>query len=228
MSNEYSIADARYKAIKKREYNYLLCLFIYEKLKSNLNAIDIKISINIEFSLYCPKKNLIDEYNKFLQKRRDSINNDLYKKINEVFPKLAIRKKNALGFKDFKNLCDSYDHNFISLKDFRTVYKQNKDNRCCGYCGISEKQISKLDSNEKINTKRLSTRGKKLEIDRIRPHELYSKDNILLSCYWCNNAKTDEFELDEFELIARGINDIFAKRLNTDIEFPNYDNYKQT
>ena len=49
----------------------------------------------------------------------------------------------------------------------------------------------------------------------------YKIGNIILSCYWCNNAKSDEFSLSEFKEIARGINHTWNKRLRSiDIEFP--------
>jgi len=38
-----------------------------------------------------------------------------------------------------------------------------------------------------------------------------------MSCYWCNNAKTDEFFVDEFKEIARGINYAWQKRLGNEI-----------
>jgi len=37
-----------------------------------------------------------------------------------------------------------------------------------------------------------------------------------MSCYWCNNAKTDEYIPSEFKEIARGINHVWNKRLEKD------------
>ena len=41
----------------------------------------------------------------------------------------------------------------------------------------------------------------------------YKLDNVVLACYWCNNAKTDEFSPNEFKEIARGINEVWKRRL---------------
>lgn len=37
-------------------------------------------------------------------------------------------------------------------------------------------------------------RGYWLEIDRKNPKALYSSDNCVLSCYFCNNDKSDVFD----------------------------------
>jgi 5-methylcytosine-specific restriction endonuclease McrA len=65
-----------------------------------------------------------------------------------------------------------------------------------------ENRIDKLISKDKVYTKRLYSRGRSLEIDKIEPNEDYTRDNIVLSCYWCNNAKTDEYTYDEFKRIG--------------------------
>ena len=53
-----------------------------------------------------------------------------------------------------------------------------------------------------------------LEIDRKRPNEEYTTDNSVLCCYWCNNAKTDEFCATEFKAIGEEIGKIWRKRLS--------------
>jgi len=34
-----------------------------------------------------------------------------------------------------------------------------------------------------------------------------------MACYWCNNAKTDEFDGDEFKEIGEAIKKVWKKRL---------------
>ena len=68
-------------------------------------------------------------------------------------------------------------------------------------------------------------RGRKLEVDQINPKKGYTENNILLTCYWCNNAKTDTFFVSEFKDIARGINiawNIKLKKLDIEesVNFP--------
>ncbi|HEY1040876.1 MAG TPA: hypothetical protein VGF30_15780, partial [Bacteroidia bacterium] len=73
----------------------------------------------------------------------------------------------------------------------------------CFYCGITEEKISELLNSNKLFTKRLKTRGRRLEFERLSSEEHYSNiDNLKLCCYWCNNAKTDTFTVDEFKLIG--------------------------
>ena len=101
--------------------------------------------------------------------------------------KLWLRKKMKIPFSDF----------------YKWYIKLDKK---CFYCDITEEEIKTLLDNGKLETKRITTRGKKLELDRKQPNLPYDiLDNIVLSCYWCNNAKTDEFTVDEFMPIAQGI-----------------------
>ena len=82
----------------------------------------------------------------------------------------------------------------------------------CFYCGITENQIAELFKTNKIETKR--NRGKKLEIERLLPKEPYDNlKNLVFSCYWCNNAKTDTFSSEEFKIIGKEIGKIWKKRL---------------
>lgn len=102
---------------------------------------------------------------------------------------------------------------FISLDDFRLFYGEDNKDRECNYCGIKESEIEQLIKRNLITTKRLSTRGIKMEIDRLEANKGYIKDNIVTACYWCNNAKTDEFTADEFEPIGLLIGHALKKRL---------------
>lgn len=86
--------------------------------------------------------------------------------------------------------------------------------RECYYCKITEEKIAMLISNGKIITKRLSTRGRNLEIERIEPNLSYDAlSNLVYCCNWCNNAKTDEFTESAFKLIGQGISEIWKSRL---------------
>lgn len=86
----------------------------------------------------------------------------------------------------------------------------------CFYCGITEEQIQKLLDRNLLTTKRLATRGRKLELDRKQSELSYDNlDNIVLSCYWCNNAKTDTFTHEEFLEIGKAFSKIWQQRLTT-------------
>ena len=82
----------------------------------------------------------------------------------------------------------------------------------CHYCGITQEELDALHKIGIVN-KRLS-RGKTLEIDRKKADEEYSNlENLTLSCYWCNNAKTDTFTEVEFMIIGKAIGIVWKKRL---------------
>ena len=52
-----------------------------------------------------------------------------------------------------------------------------------------------------------------MEIDLIKPKCEYSKDNVILACYWCNNAKSDEFpELEFFNKRGPGIGKVWNSK----------------
>lgn len=98
--------------------------------------------------------------------------------------------------------------------DFKTFYEWHKtieDDKKCFYCGITESEIELLNNHQPL-TKRL--RGKNLELDRREPNLSYDDiDNLVYSCYWCNNAKTDTFTDKEFQEIGKVISSIWRKRL---------------
>jgi len=75
------------------------------------------------------------------------------------------------------------------------------EKRCC-YCNSTQLEIENFYN--KTLSKRNGTRGKTLEIERIKDTE-YTRENCLLSCYWCNNAKSDVFTFDEFKSIGKVI-----------------------
>lgn len=98
------------------------------------------------------------------------------------------------------------------LKAFYEWYQSHE--RKCVYCGATEDQLQKMISNKLIFSKRLVTRGKTLEMERMAPEESYENwDNITMSCYWCNNAKTDTFTHEEFKEVGKVIGEIWKKRL---------------
>jgi hypothetical protein len=126
----------------------------------------------------------------------------------------AAKKKN-------KNITELYELLFkdygerhkelFSLEHFTELLSQTS----CAYCGISIEQINQLSKNNSLHNKRSETRGYSLEIDRKHPNLEYSSDNCCMSCYWCNNAKTDEYSYNEFKnCIAPAIRAVWNCRLS--------------
>jgi 5-methylcytosine-specific restriction endonuclease McrA len=89
------------------------------------------------------------------------------------------------------------------------------ENACeCEYCHITLNQINKLIDQKALFKKHI-TRGWSLEIDRKAANLEYTKDNCVTCCYWCNNAKTDEFSHREFKKIGIEIQKIWNERLKS-------------
>ena len=177
--------------------------------------------------------NYIDEIEQF------EITNDLANLYSNTYYQTKLKEKRAISFNyknayvdnicknipsktkikellrnELKPLKDKYKEKFKNIFPLEEFEKMTKD-ETCSYCGISLAQIEELGKNGKLNNKRSDTRGYTLEIDRMLPNLEYSKKNCCMACYWCNNAKTDEFSPEEFKPIARGINEIWNKRLET-------------
>lgn len=83
----------------------------------------------------------------------------------------------------------------------------------CEYCGISLEEIEALADKRMLHKK--NDRGWSLEIDRLNSNYEYTRDNCVMACYWCNNAKTDEFTEDEFKEIGKSIKKVWEKRLQS-------------
>ena len=75
------------------------------------------------------------------------------------------------------------------------------EKKCC-YCDSTDIEIEKFYN--KTISKRNGTRGRTLEIERVNDTP-YSRENCKLSCYWCNNAKSDVFRYEEFKIIGKAI-----------------------
>jgi 5-methylcytosine-specific restriction endonuclease McrA len=92
-------------------------------------------------------------------------------------------------------------------------FKELEQAQECEYCGITLKEIIELSSKQKIFKK--NERGWVMEIDRRKPNKEYSDENCVAACYWCNNAKTDEFDDVEFKPIGEAIGVILRARLTS-------------
>ena len=124
-----------------------------------------------------------------------------YEELKEVRQKIAAirklwtRKKISMSFSDFYQWYLSHEQK-------------------CIYCDITEAQIKLLLETARLETKRITTRGRKLELERKQPNLKYDKfDNLAFSCYWCNNAKTDTFTEEEFKKVGKVFKEIWKNRL---------------
>ena len=88
---------------------------------------------------------------------------------------------------------------------------------CC-YCGVPE-NLCKEKLQEQGAT-RQGHRGSYLEVEKTNPDKTYTKDNCVLACYLCNNAKTNFIQVQDFEPIARGIYQFWTQNKKLQFAFP--------
>ncbi len=209
--NEEDLPNIDYNRILERSFIYQIEYGTEDELteilefccdENNNNECCKKIKLNFKKENKC-KFDKLKEFIKInQQKLKDK---DLIIKFN----KLSEIVKKDLCIYDFKEIFKCYFDEKIKLDEFKRKFFENR--RKCAYCGVPE---NKLDL---LYTVR-SGRGYRLEYDRIISRDgnkkvEYSLSNIVLACYWCNNAKTDTFSPKEFKPIARGINIIWNTKL---------------
>jgi hypothetical protein len=113
---------------------------------------------------------------------------------------------------------------FDDLEDFLDWYEENVQDKKCGYCQLSERDCQSIIHKGLLtslrfpiykNTSQGVNRGYWLEIDRKNPIGLYSRENCIPSCYFCNNDKSDvfnevqyrEFMTDRIGFVRRILNE---------------------
>lgn len=188
---------------------YRLFIFsVYLKYTKLLNFEDINFE---EFNEFKITNELIEKFaaDYYQGGSIDDDSKSCEKSITEFCSKGKI-KENPLKDKymrlKYDYISNAIENNF-TLEQWKSMYKKSS----CAYCGVKNDQIEQLRKKKKITSK--SGRGFNLEVDRMSPNLEYSYDNCCMSCYWCNNAKTDEFLPNEFKEIARGINKTWNNRM---------------
>lgn len=115
-------------------------------------------------------------------------------------PKTKQQLRNWYNQKVKQNKAD-----FLDFDDFYKWYCGQKKE--CHYCGLKELESQKIVTLGLLKSNRFPLNGKVtrgrargvwLEIDRKEPKEKYSKNNCVLSCYFCNNDKSDVFNEKEY------------------------------
>lgn len=107
-----------------------------------------------------------------------------------------------------------FEKYFKDKFEIQYPYKEFKEDllsEVCHYCHITINMIHQLADEKKLYKK--NARGWVMEIDRKQPNKEYTTENCVPSCYWCNNAKTDEFCDKEFKEVGEAIRKIWEKRL---------------
>jgi 5-methylcytosine-specific restriction endonuclease McrA len=228
----YSIALGRYKNILERNFRRILDENLYQHVYFKFRK-----SWGFPFtseSALSNESDLIeilsrDEYKPIKEWLNHHPDKALQKKIKEISAnRTEVRFKNIL-FEKFslihKTVLTELAHEYEEHKHFHSILPKNEflnyfgpnENllRTCEYCSIREKDIERLVSYNLIFSKRIYTRGMTMEVDKRDPRKEYHKDNLIMSCYWCNNAKTDEFTEKEFKILGQTIKSVWRERLRT-------------
>jgi hypothetical protein len=209
MSDNFFIAKNKHTAIFNRAFNsnfdiFLICCYIKDtNLLSSATFDSFKLfnynnpDIPLALSAYQAASNKI------------SFQKGTIKDLDDAIDGWSRNRDLTENKKFFR------ENSFINFEEFKSFYgPDDNHDRKCHYCKITEFDIDRLIKAGKIKTKRLSTRGRTMEVDRIKPNKGYEKGNIALCCYWCNNAKTDEFSEEEFIPIGEALEKLWRKRLN--------------
>ena len=116
---------------------------------------------------------------------------------------------------DFAVQITEFQADYVSNRFLSTFslekFEELIGNDSCHYCGITVPEIEKLADRQQLYKK--VDRGWSLEIDRINSNYEYKRNNCVMACYWCNNAKTDEFTEEEFLEVGKAIRKVWNMRL---------------
>lgn len=211
--------DALYKSIAKRSFETKLNLYLFSLAlfnKDNLPELDDQ-----RFKKFKINDELVKKYTaEYWQTERDKMVGGIL--VDDIYKWMKGFKENNKSA--IEQIQTNYIGNFnqiFSEIDFENLVKEES----CLYCGITIKDLEKLAESKK-NFKK-NERGWSLEIDRKDSNLEYTKENCVMSCYWCNNAKTDEFTAEEFALIGNAIAQVWYERLKKSNISGDFDHLKK-
>lgn len=185
-----------------------LRFYLFEK---TLKKEAIDASLLEEFLKYNlkDKRSIINKYTaEFFHTERGEVLSGTDMQIDDIY--LAIKKAE----KDLKSELPAWRkayYNQVFKKQLKPeTFKKLSVADQCYYCEITIDEIIELINKRKIFKK--NERGWKMEIDRKEPNQEYSDENCVSACYWCNNAKTDEFTAEEFKPIGLAMGKVLRSR----------------
>ena len=96
---------------------------------------------------------------------------------------------------------------FETLESFIAWYMQELNNNgCrCHYCDTSILEIRNLIDDGTVTGRRVrghGLRGHNFEIDRKNSELGYTPENCVLSCYFCNNDKSNTFSYNTYKYVV--------------------------
>jgi 5-methylcytosine-specific restriction endonuclease McrA len=208
--NKSAIVSTVYNSIISRSFNTKLDAFLFYKRESLKNQETLTAE---DFHAFKNEDEHVIAYEKAWQLGPEDWVGELsVKEIDDLIINWNATFRGSFKRDSFSSYVTSF-RSIYALEDFKRKYNEDAEKRCCKYCEITDAEIDTLRTNGLIKTKR--GRGFRLEIDRLNSNKEYWDNNIVLACYWCNNAKTDEFTQDEFKLVGNVIKKIWDERLKT-------------
>lgn len=193
------------ESLRQREIHNLKEILLFNFYLTNYASI---VSSNIDEEYIRTFSCTEEMINNYLASFKCFKDNSKYKEKFEISAYDTWRKRTIDNLPNALFAQNQYVTSVINSEALKLKEKQIEGH--CEYCGVS---IDSIKSHlESIKTKRLLTRGRSLEVDKKNPNGHYVIDNIALACYWCNNAKSDEYTVEEFEHIAMGIARVWESR----------------
>lgn len=193
----------RYKEKALDSFNTKLNLFLFDYVVQSKREFSLSSFINFEIT-----EELVKLYSTvYWQQEYESLVGN--KTVNTIYHEMKkLRNDFAVEVSEFQ--ADYVSNRFLSTFSFEN-FEELIGCDSCHYCGITVGEIEKLAEKNKLFKK--TDRGWNLEIDRINSNYEYKRNNCVMACYWCNNAKTDEFTEEEFLEIGKAIRKVWDKRL---------------
>lgn len=211
MGADYNkVAVSKYKSVSQRSFKTRLELFLFDLIIKEQISYPVKESDFIQFQV---SDWLVLVYEQSWQTDEIVINNKIQitsgidKKYKEWGNSNEVTKKSL-----FKAYESHFEKTVLSFDQFKEVFPEDPKMRICHYTNLSDFDFQELRRKQGLKTK--NARGRYMEIDRLNSNKEYFYDNIVLCCYWANNAKTDEFTYPEFKnLVGPAMEKVFRERL---------------
>lgn len=182
-----NITEEEYKNIKSQEQaesNFPNESFLVFKIKKLFQS-----KVTQDKNIYKWNK---DKKNKFKEKKSYVFSN--YCTIDNNGE--VVTKNLDNFYNDLKGIYEQQSKE--KLKEHLTWLKKDtsiqEHEKVCNYCGVSEAVLGVLYNDESYTCKTKRKRGAWFELDRkdaSTEDNKYTKDNMVLCCYFCNNHKSD-------------------------------------
>ncbi|MBU0490056.1 MAG: hypothetical protein KKD31_19120 [Bacteroidetes bacterium] len=207
---------AKYRSKAKDSFNTKLTMYVFDKViqgeeKSIASEDFVKFKIDETLkNIYTAKYwqwDVSAKLKEICTQINSPVKTDLT--IRDIYDEMkSLRERHKSDFKEFEAKYIANFSEFFPEEEFQKLLEKE----CCHYCGITLQTIEDLTKAGKIFKKQL-TRGWTFEIDRKDSNFEYTPDNTVACCYWCNNAKTDEFTEEEFLRVGEVLGKIWKRRL---------------